>query len=324
MKRIKNLWDDFISKDNFDYAAYRAVRGKRSKSQIKRFCAAREENLEKLRKIIRDGKFTTSQYKLKKIFEPKERIIYILPLYPDHIVHHALVNILGPIWQKTFIYDSFACVPGRGLHAASRRTMDFVRRNNYVLQCDIRKFYPSMDHDVMMKILRRKIGDKRILGILENIVRSGGNGKNIPIGNLTSQWLGNVYMNELDHFVKETLRWPDYIRYCDDFCLFGNNKNDLRTAAKIIKKFLGEHLKLEFSRISLRPVHLGVPFIGLRHFRKFILMRPGAYHKIRTRFRAIKKHNDISDHARQQIAALTGWMRIASTYNFKSEVDNAN
>lgn len=320
MKRVKHIWDDFISADNFDVAAHNAVRSKKSKLVVKKFLENRDENLRRLRQSLIDGTFQTSTYKLRKIFEPKERIIYILPLYPDHIVHHALINVLGPIWQRTFIHDSYACVPGRGLHAASRRVMDFVRRNKYVLQCDIRKFYPNMDHDVMMKIIKRKIGDKRILGVLENIVRSGGDAKNIPIGNLTSQWLGNVYLNELDHFVKEKLRWPDYIRYCDDFCLFGNDKNELRTAVMVIGRFLQSELKLCFSRTSIRPVHLGVNFIGLRHFKKFILMGRNALKRIKKRFRQIKSHGRNSIRAVQQIAAMNGWMHIASTYNFKQKI----
>ena len=177
-----------------------------------------------------------------------------------------------------------------------------------------------MDHDVMMKIIKRKIGDKRILGVVENIVRSGGDAKNIPIGNLTSQWLGNVYLNELDHFVKEKLRWPDYIRYCDDFCLFGNNKNELRTAVMVIGRFLQSELKLCFSRTSIRPVHLGVNFIGLRHFKKFILMGRNAQKRIKKRFRQIKSHGRNSIRAVQQIAAMNGWMQIASTYNFKQKI----
>ena len=216
-KHYRHLWESFISPENLERAACNAVRSKKSKSDVRRFIENRAANMSKLAYDLANGLFHTSSYVARDIFEPKPRTIYILPLYPDHIVHHALINVLGPIWQSRFIRDSFACIPGRGLHAASKRVMEFIRRNLYVLNCDIHKFYPSMDHSVMMDIIRQKISDSRILSILDDIVHSCGDGKNIPIGNLTSQWLGNVYLHELDMFVKHTLHWRDYIRYCDDF-----------------------------------------------------------------------------------------------------------
>ena len=127
MKTYKHLWEKFVSMENLELAAKKAVRSKKNKPETKLFLAHKEEFLKKLQKTLIDGNFNTSSYKIRRIFEPKERLIYILPLYPDHIVHHALINILGPIWQSTFIRDSFACIPGKGLHKASNTMMKFVR-----------------------------------------------------------------------------------------------------------------------------------------------------------------------------------------------------
>ena len=187
MKRYKNLWDEFISMDNLICAAKKAVKSKKSKWSVKVFMTHQQEFLSQLQRDLIDGKFTTSKYRIRKIFEPKERLIYILPLYPDHIVHHALINILGPIWQSTFVRDSYACIPGKCLHKASKATMRFIRRNKYVLQCDIRKFYPSIDHQIMFDIVKKKIADRRLLDVLHDIIWSCGGDKNLPIGNLTSQ-----------------------------------------------------------------------------------------------------------------------------------------
>lgn len=319
-KRFRHLWNQFISHDNLEIAARNAVRSKKSKSDVRRFMRNRVGNMARLADDLMRGMFRTSPYRARQIFEPKPRVIYILPLYPDHIVHHALINVLGPIWQSRFIHDSFACIPGRGLHAASKRVMEFMRRNRYVLNCDIHKFYPSMNHAVMMDIIRQKIADSRILAILDNIVHSCGDGKNIPIGNLTSQWLGNVYLHELDMFIKHTLHWSDYIRYCDDFCLFGNDKGALHVACERIRDFLATRLKLTFSRASVYPVSRGVDFIGYRHFRGHVLLRRRTARKMRRRILSIAAHNDTTALARGQLSAAYGWSRWANTYNYRRDI----
>ena len=323
MKTYNNLWEQFISAENFELAAKKAVKSKKSKKSVQKFLRNKDVLLKKLRQQLIEGKFKTSEYKTFVIHEPKERVIYKLPLYPDHVLHHALINVLGPIWQKMFIHDSYACIPGRGLHAASKRTMDFVRRNKYVLQCDIRKFYPSINHNKMMEIIARKISDRRILKILDEIVRSVGGETNLPIGNLTSQWLGNVYLNELDHFVKSELRWRDYIRYCDDFCLYGGDKNILKHMAQRIKVFITNCLKLVFSRSTVRQTVCGVAFVGYRHFKNFILLKKYAARKIKHRILNIINHADISEHAVGQIAAFHGWVRWACSYNYCQKIKEA-
>lgn len=316
MKRYKNLWNDFVSMENLELAAKKAVKSKKSRWQSQIFEKNKKQYLQHLKSVLENGEFNTSEYRIRKIFEPKERLIYILPLYPDHIVHHALINILGPIWQSTFVRDSYACIPGRGLHKASHAVMRFVRRNNYVLQCDIRKFYPSINHEIMFKILKKKIGDKKLLDVLHNIIWSCGDESNLPIGNLTSQWMGNVYLNELDHFVKEELRCHDYIRYCDDFCLFGNDKKILQEYRERIEAFLNKNLKLQFSKSAIYPVTRGVPFIGYRHFRKFIMLRKYGAKKMKKRILNIATYNDMSELAIGQLAAYRGWAKWCCSYNF--------
>ncbi len=315
MKRYKNLWDDFISMDNLELAAKKAVQSKKSKRATRFLLRHKHKLLRKLQRQLQNGTFRTSKYKVRKIFEPKERLIYILPLYPDHVLHHAVINILGPIWQSTFVRDSYACIPGKGLHKASRTIMRFVRRNKYVLQCDIRKFYPSINHQVMIDILKRKIGDNRLMELLVDIIKSCGNETNLPIGNLTSQWMGNVYLNELDHFVKENLRCRDYIRYCDDFCLFADDKNVLWEYKQKIDDFVRDKLKLEFSRVSVYPVARGVNFIGYRHFKKFIMLRKCGMKKLSRRILNIASHNDMTDLAVGQLAAYHGWIKWCCSYN---------
>ncbi len=320
MRTYRHLWAKFISWDNFDLAAAKAVRGKKSKYSIDKFLAGRTDYLLRLQLVVSNGDFHTSQYRIIKIFEPKERYIFVLPLYPDHIVHHALINILGPIWQSMFIRDSYACIPGRGLHAASVRAMEFMRQYKYVLQCDIRKFFPSISHKRMMEIIARKITDKKILALLSEIVWSVGGDKNLPIGNLTSQWMGNVYLHELDMFVKHQLHWRAYIRYCDDFCLFGNDVTQLHYVAGLIKRFLASHLELSFSKCVVRPTHLGVDFIGYRHYDECVLLRRRTARRMRRRILNIARYGNMDNFARGQLASVHGWVKWANAHNYVKSI----
>lgn len=320
MKTYKNLWDKFISRENFDLAVKKAIKSKKSKKSVRDFLAHADEYIEKLRRDLILGKFKTSEYKTFAIYEPKKRIIYKLPLYPDHIVHHALINILGPIWQKFFIRDTYACIPGRGLLGASQKTMRMVKRNKYVLQCDIRKFFPSINHEIMMNVIQRKIHDRRILNVLNEIVWSVGGNTNLPIGNLTSQWMGNVYLNELDNFVKQKLRWRDYIRYCDDFCFYGNDKSELHRVGRVVENFLSENMAMVFSKCVVRQTCDGVPFIGYRHFKKFILIRKDTARKLKKRILNIAKHHDFNLKAIGQLAAAFGWTKWCCCFNYKKDI----
>jgi len=320
MKTYKHLWEQFISKENFDLAAKKAIKSKKSKKEVHKFLAHREDYLIKLRHLLMSGKYKTSPYQTFTIHEPKERLIYKLPLYPDHILHHALINILGPIWQKSFIHNSYACIPGRGLHAASQKMMHFVRRNQYVLQCDIRKFYPSINHSVIMNILTHKIHDKRILALLNEIIWSVGGQTNLPIGNLTSQWLGNVYLNELDKFIKQDLHCRDYIRYCDDFCIFDNDKKNLHLISKHIRDFLSQNLKMTLSKSNVRRTVDGVCFIGYRHFKQFILIKHFTAHKLKRRVIRILKNKDFNLKSIGQLSAGYGWTKWCCSYNFRQSL----
>lgn len=317
MKTYKNVWDEFISMENLLVAAKKAVKSKKNKKQTKRFLAHQERMLLQLQQVLKRGHFKTSGYNVFTVYEPKQRLIYELPLYPDHIVHHAIINVLGRYWQNSFVRDSYACIPGRGIHSASRQTVRFVKRNKYVLQCDIKKFYPSVNHDIVMDILKRKIKDRRMLNLLHNIVYSMPGGTNLPIGNLTSQWLGNVYMNQLDMFVKHVLHCRDYVRYSDDFCLFANDKQVLREYAKKVSDFIENKLKLRFSKCVLRPTVLGVSFIGYRHFADFVLLRRRAVVRIKKRILNIAKNRDRSKLVMFQLASTKGFLSHANVYNFK-------
>ncbi|MDR0741375.1 MAG: RNA-directed DNA polymerase [Rickettsiales bacterium] len=328
MKTHKHLWEEFVSPENFLLALKNAARGKKSKPAVAKFLKNAPENLENLRQLVMAGKFKTSAYRTMRVKDPKPRIIHILPFCPDRLVQHALMNILTPIWRKMFISDSYACIRGRGVHSASRRVMRSVRRNRYVLQCDVRKFFPSISHDIMTAVVSRKINDKKIVAVLEEIIRSMPGGMGMPIGNYTSQWFGNLYLNELDMFAKQALRARDYVRYCDDFCIFSDSREELSAMREKIRDFLAEKLHLSFSKCEIFPVRCGLDFLGYRHFPNFILLRRRNAKKIMktvAELRAVLLGGINPDIGfvcamRGKMDAANGWMRHANSHNLMKKV----
>ena len=202
--------------------------------------------------------------------------------------------------------------------------MEYVRRNKYCLKCDVSKFYPSVDHNTLYGILQHKIKCQDTLWLIKNIIYSYPDGKNIPIGNYTSQWFGNLYLNELDTYVKHTLKCRDYLRYCDDFCLFSDSKKYLSKAAESIKGFLNR-LQLTLSKCQLFPVTHGVDFLGYRHFRKYILLRKSTAKRVKKRLSAmpwlLENGKITKERFCSSLASTWGWLKWADTYNLRLTLD---
>lgn len=327
VKRYGNLWQNVTTKENIRLSYEQAKVGKGKKHNVRKFNKNLDANLERIRQSLIDKTFTTAKYNTKTVFEPKRRTIYILPFDPDRIVQHAVMNILIPIWDKMFIEESYACRDGKGMHKGSLKTMEYVRGNKYCLKCDISKFYPSINHAILKEIIRRKIKDPDILWLLDDIIDSYPGGTNTPIGNFTSQWFGNLYLNELDTFVKQKLGIKCYLRYCDDFCLFHNDKKVLNAAADEIRRFVGERLQLRLSKCDLFPVSRGVDFLGYRHFPEYILLRKSTAKRAKKRIKKavarLHRNKITSEQFRSIVASYDGWMKWARTYNlrFRLELD---
>ncbi len=327
MKRHSNLYQVITSEENVRESWLEARRGKSSKSAVRRFERDLDRNLQQIRELLINKTYKPSPYTTKMIHEPKTRLIYILPFAPDRVIHHVLMRVIEPIWEGLFISDSYACIKGKGLHGGSRRTMEFVRRNRYCLKMDISKFYPSVDHDILYDIIQRKIKCVDTLWLFRKIIYSIPDGKNVPIGNYTSQWMGNLYLNELDYFVKHSLRVKDYVRYCDDFCLFHNDKKHLARLASEIETFLADTLALKLSKNSVFPVTQGVDFLGYRHFPTHILLRKSTTTRIRRRLRrlpsALADGHISFEYFRSCIASVKGWMRWANTHHLRLAMELA-
>jgi retron-type reverse transcriptase len=225
MKRVGNLYDRICSLENLQLADEKARKGKLRSHGVIKHDRNREQNIIRLHEILKNGTFRTSKYEIFTIYEPKEREIYRLPYYPDRIVHHAIMNVLEPVFVSIFTTDTYSCIKNRGIHAAAKKLRRALKEDQegtaYCLKIDIRKFYPSIDHDILKRLLRLKIKDARSLSLLDEIIDSA---DGVPIGNYLSQYFANLYLAYFDHWLKEKKGVRYYFRYADDIVILHHNK----------------------------------------------------------------------------------------------------
>lgn len=230
-------------------------------------------------------------YSFFKVFDPKERLI-CAAAFPERVLHHAMMNHCEPVLENFSIFDSYACRKGKGLHKALDRASEFARKSKWHLKLDIRKYFDSIDHDIAMTLLSRRFKDPRLLLLFQKILQSYHTqpGKGVPIGNLISQHLANFYLGVFDHWVKETRRVRCYLRYMDDFILFGQTRDALKAELREIEEFLSIHLSLSLKEpIQLNRCGLGVPFLGFRVFGNRIRLSPGSRKRFVRRFRSYER-----------------------------------
>lgn len=316
MRRYGKLWDKIVSRENILKAFERAAKGKKWRHGIKKALANKEVLTDKLIDSLQNGTYHTSPYRTKQIYEPKERTIYILPFYPDRVLHHAIMAVLEPIWDGMMFYHSYACRENKGQYAGSKQCMKWTVGYDYCLKCDISKFYPSVNHDVLKTIIEKKIKDVKLLNLLHDIIDSAEGKTNIPIGNYLSQWFGNLYLNELDHFIKDTLRVRAYMRYCDDFVLFSNDKRQLATWRDAIVEYASNVLKMSLSKKSIFRTTQGVDYLGYRHFQKgYILLRKRTAARLKKRMRHLSIQRNGLKYSRGQVASSFGLIRHCNGHN---------
>ncbi len=297
MKVCSHTYDDIISIENLLDAWQEFERGKKKKADVMEFKRHLMTNVLSLHKDLKDKTYMHGSYQYFVICDPKRRDIHKASV-KDRLLHHAVYRKLYPFFDTTFIADSYSCRDNKGTHRAIKRFDVFARkvsrnhtRTAWVLKCDIRKFFASIDHKILLDILKRKIEDKDVFKLLENIIRSfssGVVGVGLPLGNLTSQLLVNIYMNEFDQYVKHHLKAKYYIRYADDFVFLLESKSSLEEVREKSEAFLTQTLKLTLhpNKVFLTTFASGVDFLGWVHF---------PYHKVLrtvTKRRMYKKMNE--------------------------------
>ena len=224
MLAISDIYSEIISKENLYRSAYRAAKARRYTDAVAEFNFHLEERIDELHQQLKAQTYRHGKYRVFTVYDPKERKIAAAP-FRDRVVHHAVHDVIEPLMDKAFLKHSFACRKNKGTHKALDWAQAFLKRNAFCLHGDIKKYFFSIDRKILKNILQKSVGDENLLWLLDQVIDSAfyaGDKKGLPIGNLTSQFFANLYLNELDYFVKFELRANFYIRYMDDFIIFDN------------------------------------------------------------------------------------------------------
>lgn len=324
MKRIDGLFDKICSVENLMLADEKARRGKKNTYGVKMHDKNREQNIINLHHKLISGEYRTSQYNIFKIYEPKEREIYRLPYYPDRIVHHAVMNILEPIWRSMFTADAYSCIKNRGIHALAKKLKEALRNDilgtTYCLKLDIRKYYPSINHEVLKNIIRKKIKDKKLLRLLDEIIESA---VGLPIGNYLSQYFANIYLSYFDHWIKEDKHVKYYFRYADDMVILSDDKKYLSSLFREISKKLND-LKLQVKdNWQIFPVESrGIDYVGYVFYHDYTMLRKGIKKAFLRKIAVIRKRHrtQSSENIKKEISPWVGWCKHCDSINLVNTI----
>lgn len=338
-KTYNNIYPEIYNFESLHAAYLRARRGKRDRLQVQRFELDLEGSLIQLQNELIWGEYKTGEYRRFVVTEPKERIVAALP-FRDRVLQHAVTAAIEPIWEGRFIRDSYACRSGKGTHRGADRAQDMLRKVKrehgkvFVLKADILKFFYSIDHGVMKRLVRRRIRCRGTLALIDNIIDSTampGDPKpvGLPIGNLTSQLFANVYLHELDEFVKHGLREKHYIRYMDDFLVVHHDKAHLQRIRTLIERFLWDRLHLKTNaKTQVFPVGercgRAVDFLGYRIWTTHRRLRKSSISRIARTLRRLKKQYAAGKVALEKVRqSITSWVAHAShaeTYGLRRKL----
>lgn len=323
--RAMDLQERLCKWENILLAYQNASRGKRGRGATAAFEMLLADNLLELKKELEEKTYRPGGYTSFYIHEPKKRLISAAP-FRDRVVHHALCNITVPYFEKLFIPDSYANQKGKGTHRALNRCTQFARHFKYVLQCDVKQFFPSIDHAVLRESLAKMLPDESVLWLLDRILESGRGvlseeyamvyfpnddlfavqkPRGLPIGNLTSQWWANCYLNPFDQFVKRELGCRGYLRYVDDFLLFSDSKRELMDwRERILDRLEKFRITLHEESAYPKPVTEGIPFLGFQIFPEYRRLKPRKGYAFRRKLSHLAKVSP----QEEQKSSIQGWI----------------
>lgn len=324
MKRLGYLYGDICQPDNIELADDNARKHKTKKYGVIKHDKNRKAENESLMQQLLDLSYQTSEYSTFKIYEPKERLIFRLPYYPDRITHHAIMNIMEPIWVSIFIEQTYSCIKTRGIHKLEHTLQKVLREHPsetvYCLKLDIKKFYPSINHDILMDILRLKIKDPQLLSLLQEIIDSA---DGVPIGNYLSQFFANLYLAYFDHWVKEELKCKFYFRYADDIVILDSDKNHLRNIFLAIRIYMTNVLSLELKpNYQIFPVDSrGIDFVGYRFYHTHTLLRKSIKKNMFKLIDRYKSGKICRSEFEDSMQSYFGWLKHCDSKNLLTKID---
>ncbi len=343
MKTYKKLYEKLYSTENLNKAFMKARKGKSKKDYVINFELDVERNIGLLQRDLKLNRYVPIRLKKFIIRDPKTRTIHA-SIFEDRIVHHAIVNLLQPIYDKIFIYDSFASRKLKGSHAAVERLEYFINKvssngmvinkpfnNNsikgYILKADIKHYFATIDHKVLINILRKKIKDEDLIRLIKKILNNFDTktyGKGLPLGNYTSQFFANIYLNHLDYFVKHKLKAKYYIRYVDDFVILHKDKRVLLNYMNKIEKYL-KFLKLELhpDKSDIHALRNGITFLGYRIFYHYRLLKKRNIRyfrrKLKEKIEDCRSGIIYTEELENFLKGWNGYSRFANTHNFNKK-----
>lgn len=314
MKRIGNLFDSVCNMENLYLAYNKAKQGKSKTYGVLLFEKNLDSNIQQIYEQLITGTYRTSEYSIFTIYDPKERIVYRLP-FRDRIVHHAIMNILSSVWESLFISNTYACIKKRGIHGVLRhlkRDLKDIENTTYCLKMDVKKFYPTIDHDILKEIIRRKIKDTKLLKLLDEIIDSA---PGVPIGNYLSQFFANLYLSYFDHWMKEEKQVKYYYRYADDMVILAPDKPYLHELLADVNNYMTYKLNLQIKgNYQVFPVDVrGIDFVGYVFFHTHILMRKSIKVRFCKRVAKINKKGLDAKQYKIQISPWLGWAKHCNT-----------
>lgn len=328
MKRHNHLIEKITDMENLYLAFWKARIGKNSVNYVEEYRQNLSSNLVSLASDIERTEVSVGNYKYFKVFDPKERIISAAP-FSERVLHHAIMNVCHPIFEAYQIFDSYASRLGKGTYAAIERAGKYQKKYNWFLKLDARKFFDSIDHKILYQLISKKIKDTRLLVIFEKIIESYEveKGKGLPIGNLTSQYFANHYLAVADHFVKESLKIPAYVRYMDDMVLWHKDKKQLLEIGQAFRQFISATLDLQLKPFCLNKPSAGLPFLGYVVFPHKMHLNKNSRKRFRRKLNEyeLKLNNGKWNEQEYQrhIFPLLAFAKKADSFHFRKNILNS-
>jgi retron-type reverse transcriptase len=325
MKRANDLLSKVAEPDNLRLAAWKAAKGKRHSQEVLAWSANLDDHLTALRKQILSGQVTVGRYRYFKVYEPKERQI-CASAFGEQVLHHALMNVCHPFFERAQVFDSYASRKGKGTYAALERAKWYTKRNEWYLKLDVRKFFETVHHEVLTNQLTQMFRDAALVGIFEQILNSyqSSPGRGLPIGNLTSQYFANHYLAGLDRFVKEKLRVKSYTRYMDDMVCWHSEKMSLQSILSAINDFVENELRCTLKPEALNRTRCGLPFLGYHIFPHHVRLLQKSKHRFIQKLQRIETGRQSEDwdeaKCQRRVLPLIAFTAHANAKNLRQRI----